>query len=1008
MAGDFGAPYRAPCGGWPQARIWFLGGAFQHRRDSEAHLQRYHNATAVPDYHVPPGADLEPYPRFDSRVNWPDTGTCPGPGEQPNSTCGQNQAGFPKCGPWYDHGQIDDRPAGTPDHNSYALQNGVFIDRSDCHKLGFKNVQARKFWHGRFGFLSHDPAGRPDRRQGPEGSGCGCSLEFEQGQPDGTKYRRAALECITHSKYFYGGEWVYDYTATANRAATVGRYTGVITQTACGVTGDESEQSVAEAKLIDHIGISAAKAIDWYESYLEAWTGLGWTILETLSGGVYAVTATDENQVTRGDGSLNCATGAMTIHQYAASAGLILTETATFSNTAFSHSFVQTSEPVGQGDYYETNWTVTGTLSDAYTSDDLVADAVGLLGQWDLTDDVVYPWRHDELCSIAPLVGYNEVRGAINPETGLQTCNWTDPNAGGWDGSVEGTPLAAGRGPHFDWEHKTWRVCKDPNGNKAYYIYAYGEWAGGRSPTGVDYALNDWTDRVVPETATRWTWNYGDVPIAGNVPGYAWMIYEPAAGALVAQKWAEIKVLRPSYNFARPCCGDRFALDETDVGCAQDLGGNVVAVNPDLPAPGQGDRYLVDGLGSLDGVWSVTKQSAQHFHLDSRVSPALSPFVPSVDVAIFGRLRWPGAPGICGRAALTGATNANPIAITVATPVAWWTGDQVVITGATGNTAANGTHTITVIDSTHATLDVAGNGDYTGGGYGSYPGAAGYQWNDDQCKGDYYAVEWEFNNRDWAERQRVIAQANNSQCASCPDLQPENSSPIRPLQGGRGMPRDVSALNVTEACLPFAVCCPQVIAISPNSETWTNGTTYPFGAFAADERYGARWQMAVVQQMADPLWQAPHKPCVQGQSEPQPTGCTWVEDNAGCAGCGHNQPGLCNEDTCDEGPPATGARFYPQRPWVEARASVPSGAPDLPTGPSLHVLDTTELNETNLPPGLVLPPPVGLGYMDQDNGADPCQPVPAVTPWGIYLRELSCVCGAGRFAAEYQANGVLC
>lgn len=46
---------------------------------------------------------------------------------------------------------------------------------------------------------------------------------------------------------------------------------------------------------------------------------------------------------------------------------------------------------------------------------------------------------------------------------------------------------------------------------------------------------------------------------------------------------------------------------------------------------------------------------------------------------------------------------------------------------------------------------------------------------------------------------------------------------------------------------------------------------------------------------------------------------------------------------------------------------------------------------------MILPPPTGLGYVDADNGADPLQPTPAITPWGVCLRELGCVCHGGAF-----------
>lgn len=62
----------------------------------------------------------------------------------------------------------------------------------------------------------------------------------------------------------------------------------------------------------------------------------------------------------------------------------------------------------------------------------------------------------------------------------------------------------------------------------------------------------------------------------------------------------------------------------------------------------------------------------------------------------------------------------SPIQITTVATNALVTGQTVVINGVTGNTAANGTFTITVIDNTHFTLNgTTGNGSYTGGGSGN-------------------------------------------------------------------------------------------------------------------------------------------------------------------------------------------------------------------------------------------------------------------------------------------------
>jgi len=66
---------------------------------------------------------------------------------------------------------------------------------------------------------------------------------------------------------------------------------------------------------------------------------------------------------------------------------------------------------------------------------------------------------------------------------------------------------------------------------------------------------------------------------------------------------------------------------------------------------------------------------------------------------------------------VTNATATNPIQITTSTATQLVTGDTVNILGVVGITAANGTFTITVIDSTHFTLDgISGVGTYTSGG----------------------------------------------------------------------------------------------------------------------------------------------------------------------------------------------------------------------------------------------------------------------------------------------------
>src|SRR5204863_8750828 len=65
--------------------------------------------------------------------------------------------------------------------------------------------------------------------------------------------------------------------------------------------------------------------------------------------------------------------------------------------------------------YSSVTQSATATFSDPYTVGDVNADCDGLLAQWDLQDDVQYPWRNDGGVTRGPLVTYNE-RGETAPK----------------------------------------------------------------------------------------------------------------------------------------------------------------------------------------------------------------------------------------------------------------------------------------------------------------------------------------------------------------------------------------------------------------------------------------------------------------------------------------------------------------------------------------------------------------------------------------------------------------
>lgn len=86
-------------------------------------------------------------------------------------------------------------------------------------------------------------------------------------------------------------------------------------------------------------------------------------------------------------------------------------------------------------------------------------------------------------------------------------------------------------------------------------------------------------------------------------------------------------------------------------------------------------------------------------------------------IAIKAASSTSGAFLLLATSSVSGATNVSPIAITTTAPHGLATGQVVAVSGVGGNTGANGTFVITVVDTTHFTLNgSSGTGAYTSGG----------------------------------------------------------------------------------------------------------------------------------------------------------------------------------------------------------------------------------------------------------------------------------------------------
>jgi phage-related protein len=126
-------------------------------------------------------------------------------------------------------------------------------------------------------------------------------------------------------------------------------------------------------------------------------------------------------------------------------------------------------------------------------------------------------------------------------------------------------------------------------------------------------------------------------------------------------------------------------------------------------------RFWVKAAGVSDSGNVVTLQLGLDDLLNARVP---------IDFFSRGRCRFQYRGTKCGyteqQKTVSAATNASPIVLTFTEPHRFKDGAQVVVGGVGGNTAANGTWTLTIVDATRISLGGStGNGVYTSGGTAS-------------------------------------------------------------------------------------------------------------------------------------------------------------------------------------------------------------------------------------------------------------------------------------------------
>lgn len=913
----------------------------------------------------------------------------------------------------------------TVDCNCYAPL-ADYVDFSRCRKIGFKAVQARVVWHGMYGFNSIERAGvdyYPWSNNSPGGINM-CRYEPFHPGPDGIKY----LHMDATATYTTD-----QGTTSDSRSVTVDRWSGIKTQTCeasspvdiqlysklCDLTSAAwatDLMSFFEAARGDMVecehckvtvtGSGSAMHADMTEQFLlhtdpntgaETWSGPVTTYSADVSKGSF----TYDNYLAWVDDSPNPGTlhGPYHVRHTEISVSATVLDYQEYFN--FDAVLDPPPAPVPPNEA----WHIHAELSQPFTSDQVVTELYRLLGEWNLTDDAQYPWRFaDGYVAISPLVehyGYPDVRTPTIEYSESSPASYTDPETLPkhhlFDGHVIGAPNPAGYAAQYDW-HYTDTAVGDGTP-------LYGTYTPGFLPSNAPHFTDWWLAQLL--------W-----------PG-AWIWQQAGKGIVMAQKWAEIKIHRPAMNFARPYGLDRFAIEIATRACGVSWDGATRLLTIDqslVDAQGAalihvGDLVLVTGDNMPIGVFPVTAVNTPSTYTLGDLKwdlPGNIRYLPG-----FGKIRWPKAWAIEGRVAVKSmSTNGtDPLAITLEQDAEYLrTGDKVDFVDANDNSVLGWNDLpVSVTDTRHLAIPAHTDAPSGSNLYLKSSGAPHYWWFDDESKGDYLVGEWMHDFRDIGEADRICHeryQMNYNGCSSMPDM-PDgvtcigdgtSGSDLRVNQMGHGMPRSVKNMSIDGHCLPFSPCHPQVVCISPNGEQFPLGTTYPFpgsvtadatgmtvdstmltadsGFLPLDDRYGTLWQSMPIFWMQDPFWEAPPKPCPkEGDDGDDDEG--WTEDVLGnCA------------DTAQ----------YEHRPLVEARSSVPAPwkvgdrSPTLPDDVIINVLNLHDLDTPGAPPsGVVIAPPDTM-----EDGAK----LNLLFPWSLWLAEVHCVCGGGKFEEQYKENGV--
>lgn len=204
---------------------------------------------------------------------------------------------------------------------------------------------------------------------------------------------------------------------------------------------------------------------------------------------------------------------------------------------------------------YEGVYTASVNLGDENTAISIQSDSLSLLNQWDMTDDTVYPWRTDSECRVAPMVIRKELYGTA-PAVGYCESTTNSNLYTQFDGSIYGAPLPSAYYDKgwFDFYEDEYHYKDDGTGGFQ-LCYSYGNYAPSYLPT----TATHWTDGALDtsDRGAKWApfsrfkenYQYNLPPFVNHGCAFSANNQE----AFWASKWAEIKEPLPSQNYWGEC-----------------------------------------------------------------------------------------------------------------------------------------------------------------------------------------------------------------------------------------------------------------------------------------------------------------------------------------------------------------------------------------------------------------------------------------------------------------------